>query len=278
MSSSRSHAGCARLIARLLVGFVIARGANAQALPGSQPSDAPGTYARLVRVGVDSALMRWMQAAESHDAAAIARLYAADAAIYPAFGNAIHGRRAIGDAFLQTLPRVSHARFAIDKVDASGDLASVVAELTYDVTLESGGSYERRDRVQLAMMPVWNVGWTIASQSGSDFAPRIAWATPPRKRLAIGQSDTLTVRVTDALGGGIPDVLVAFAPDAAGGNVWPAGVRTNARGEAIAYRTAGAHEGVGEIRVTTAIAPEDALLATLTTVAAGITDGEVRTP
>jgi hypothetical protein len=76
----------------------------------------------------------------------------------------------------------------------------------------------------------------------------------------------VTVRVTDALGGGIPDVLVAFGGDDAGAFA-PAGVRTDARGEATAVRTAGPTSTVGEVRVTTAVEPHETLLAVVRTAA-----------
>lgn len=250
-----------------VVGFALgARMAAAQGVPGAQSTDPPGSFTRLVRAGVDSTLLRWQKAAEAGDGAALARLYATDAVMYPTYGNPIHGRRAIGDALTQAVARVTHPRFSIDRLDASGDLASVVVEMTYLVALDRGGSYERRERMQLTMTPQWNVGWTIATQSGGDLAPRVAWVAAPRRQLAVGQGDTVTVRVTDALGGGIRDVLVAFEADSAGGVVWPAAVRTNARGEATAYRSAPSHPGISELRATAAIAPEDALLTTLTTV------------
>ena len=237
---------------------------GAQPLPGSQPADARGSFTRLVRAGVDSTLARWSAAAAARDTGTLARLYATTAAIYPTYGDPIHGRRAIGDALAQALPRVTRARFSIERLDASGDLASVIADLTYDVALASGGSYERRERVQLTMKPQWNAGWQIETQSGGDLAPRIAWAAAPRTTLAAGQTDTVTVRVTDALGGGIRDVLVSFATDREAATVVPAVVRTNARGEAVAIRTARGVGG-GELRATAAVAPEDALVAAFTT-------------
>jgi hypothetical protein len=82
--------------------------------------------------------------------------------------------------------------------------------------------------------------------ASGDLAPRIAWAAAPRATLARGQTDTVTVRVTDALGGGIRDVLVSFATDRDAATIVPSAVRTDARdggGGAGGRAGGGVHDG-----------------------------------
>jgi uncharacterized protein (TIGR02246 family) len=258
-----------RAIAALLLAAAIpTRGAGAQSLPGDHPVDRESDYLAHVRAGVDSTFRRWQQAVDARDAAGLARLYSPTATLVPRAGSAIHGRPALGDAFANALPRMSAVHFVVERMTASGDLATVAAELTYQVPFPSGGSYERRERVQLALRPRWNQGWLIEMQSGGDLPPTLAWVRPPRGVLRPGEADTVTVRVTDALGGGIPDVLMAFGGDGAG-LFAPAGVTTDARGEATAVRVAGTEASVGELRVTPAIEPHEALLSLVRTVLPG---------
>ena len=253
----------------LLPGAVIlsaAQDASAQILPGARASDPMGDFTSRVRAGVDTTLRKWEQAVAAGDAAGMARLYLPTGALFPTYGAPIQGRQALSDAFGRVLPRMSGAHLVAERVTVSGELAAVAAELTYQVAFAGGGAtYERRERVQLAMRLRWNEGWLIEMQTGGDLAPSIAWARAPRSVLHPGETDTVSVRVTDALGGGIPNVLVAFGGDGAG-VFTPAGARTDARGEVTAYRTAGATESVGEVRVTTAIEPHEPLLALVRTV------------
>ena len=271
MPSSRS------LVATLCLAAALAgRSADAQILPGAKENEGIGEFTSRVRQAIDSTLRKWEQAVAARDAGAAARLYLPAGGMYPSYGAPILGRQALTDAFAHALPRMSDAHFVAERVTVSGELAAVAGELTYQVPFPGGGSYERQERVQLAMRMRWNEGWLIEMQSGGDLAPTIAWVRPPRAMLRPGETDTVTVRVTDALGGGIPDVLVAFGGEDVGA-FSPAGVRTDARGEATAYRTAGAEPSVGELRVTTAIEPRAPLLALVRTVVAGAGDAAART-
>ena len=250
-----------------LLASLAARTAAAQRVPWAQPVEAERPFEELVRSGVDSALRRWERAADAHDAARMAALYAPAAVVYPTFGRPVHGRRAIGDGFAQVLGRIDRPRWTVVQLTASGEVAAVAAELTYQVAFPTGGAYERRDRVQLALRQGWNTGWLVELQSGGDLAPTIAWAAPPPARLAAGDSATVRVRVTDALGGGIPDVLVSFGVGRIAGTVAPAGVRTDAQGEASAVLVAGLETGTGELRATAAIEPNAPVLSALSVVA-----------
>ena len=258
------------LLALLLPAFALPGRAGAQILPGAKAADAMGDFSARVRAAIDTTLRKWEQEVAARDAAGVARLYLPTAGVYPSFGAPIQGRQALSDAYAHVLPRISQPHFVAERVTVSGELAAVAAELTYQVAFASGGSYERRERVQLAMRHIWNEGWLIELQSGGDLAPSVAWVRAPHPTRRPGETDTVTVRVTDALGGGIPDVLVAFGGDDAGAFA-PAGVRTDARGEATAYLTAAAEPSVGEVRVTTAIEPHEALLALVRTVVPGDT-------
>src|SRR5438067_4718489 len=183
--------------------------AGAQILPGARAADPIGDFTSRVHAAVDSALRKWEQGVATGDAAAIARLYVPTGALFPTYGAPIQGRQALSDAFARVVPRMSAAHLVAERVTVSGELAAVAAELTYQVAFAGGGAtYERRERVQLAMRFRWNEGWLIEMQTGGDLAPSIAWMRPPRNVLHPGETDTVTVRVTDALGGGIPNVLV----------------------------------------------------------------------
>jgi uncharacterized protein (TIGR02246 family) len=258
-------AAARRSLAVALLAAVVGSDAAAQSLPGDHPRDGEREYLARVRAGLDSTFRAWEAAVAAHDGARVAELYAPTATLVPHAGVAIHGRRAVGDAFANVLPRMSGARLVVQRVTASGDVAAVEAEILYQVAFPSGGTYERRGPVLLAMRPHWNRGWLIEMQSGGDLPPAMAWVRAPRAALRRGEVDTVTVRVTDALGGGIPDVLVSFGDDGAG-LFAPAGVSTDARGEATAVRVAGADSTVGEVRVTPSIEPHEALLALVRTV------------
>jgi uncharacterized protein (TIGR02246 family) len=226
--------------------------ARAQVLPGGRGSSAlqmQSGYAAYVRKEVDAVVSRLLDALNARDARKAAELYDPEAHLLTANGSLVIGRAAMRDRYERSLPRMRSVQFVLQSFVNSGDLAHIMGILRYDVLLSTGGAFHVDSPVSLALRAD-RFGWVIQSQSGGDLPAVIAAYTKPPERATAGDTLRITVRITDASGQNVSNVLVAFEGEAGGVAVRPGAVMTNAAGLATTVVTLGREPGLNVIRAT----------------------------
>jgi uncharacterized protein (TIGR02246 family) len=214
-------------------------GARAQIIPGgNRDGGGYGQYMSGVRAHVDTLRMQWEAAVAARDAKKVAALYDSDALFVTTTGARMKGRGSVRDAYERLLPRMRSARLSIQSIVASGDMAFVSGDVTYDVPLPTGGTYPHTSPISLAVKALWTGAYAIHAQSGGDIAAIAKLGDLPAG-VAAATTDTLRVRVTDISGAGVPGVLVAFETLNGHGTLAPTAALTDANGVARVAFTAG---------------------------------------
>ena len=205
----------------------------ASATNGYNSSRADAEFMAYMAASVDTLVRAWESAVRRHDAGAIAALYTPDALLVLSSGQTLQGKGSVYDAFTRMLPRLKSARVNIARMVASGDVASVMADVDYEVKLPSGGAYAMTAHVAFSMKMDARSRLRIASQSGGDV--QLLQAVDPKPQAAPGQRDSLRVRLTDASGIGVRGVLVSFELQQGDATLERAAAVTDGNGVAAAY-------------------------------------------
>ncbi len=206
-----NHALCVMLVVCLTMGS--SRTSGAQAWPGGRGSVADrqrNDYLAYVREGVNEMVQRYERAANAHDAAALSELYAENAALITPMGSVL-GRGIVRDRFQRALPRMRAVRLRIDAFAATGELAHVAGRLSYEVVHERGAhAYDLP--VSLVLEPHRQSAWRIRTQVGGDLPVTVSAVAATTGPVPHGPSE-IAVRVVDASGNPLSDVLVGFEVD-----------------------------------------------------------------
>lgn len=215
-------------------------------------------YMGYMSAAVDTLVKAWERAARARDVHALAGLYTSDAVLMLRSGALVQGRGSVYDAYERLIKRIKSPHISVMKIVASADVASVVAQLDYDVPLESGGWYPRVVPMTLTLKADTYGRLKVAIQAGGDLES-LTKAEPPRAAPAPGARDSLRVRLTDVSGAGVRGVLVAFDVQRGESTVDPAAVVTDAQGYATAWLVAGTKTETTVVRVVAATLLEEPL-------------------
>jgi uncharacterized protein (TIGR02246 family) len=98
------------------------------------PRQAREKYYAQVRTEINEILIRWKDACERDDAAAVAKLYAPTASIIPNDSSPRETPDAIREYFTSFLTKVSRVHVRMVGFGTSGDLAYVTDRITYQPT------------------------------------------------------------------------------------------------------------------------------------------------
>jgi ketosteroid isomerase-like protein len=216
-------------------------------------------YQMVVNAGVTKLMEDWENACGTRNAAALASLYLKDAMIVSGTGSIVTGPAALQEYFARNLPRLGGLRLGLHEMVASGDLAYLTGYLTYDVSYPSGGSYPARVPYSMALMQQRDGSWRIRAQTGGDF-PAVLVATDTLvDHMLAGTSDSVRVRLTDAMGKPYRHEPVTFEVVYGAGSVLPGVVMTDTSGYAGAEVTTAPRAGINTILARSGALPSEPL-------------------
>jgi|GEM_PF-2268697 len=156
--------------AALAVGFLLFLG-HAPALSaqrdifgmgGSSAAEMRRQFEAEARQQVSALLLDYESAWGSRDVAALARLYAANATLYPAERAMLTGRAGIADYFRALLPAAEPLRTRMIEFRASGDMAFTTVQASY--TVREGTSQRSVSNTDVFILRRGTTGsWSIVS-------------------------------------------------------------------------------------------------------------------
>lgn len=249
------------LLLPILLGLPFSAAAQST-LPGSHPTSIDqqrAEYEASARAHADTLLDAWQAALDARDAKRLAELYDKHAVVVLTSGRRLVGRAAIQRGYKNLLTRMRAPKVGISKIVAGGGNARVSAILTFDVLVDSGSSYAYTATVEFSLHATVTEAFDIRVQEGGDIDTIVMVGDQPAD-LAPAHGDSLSVQVVDATGAGIDGVAVTFEIAVGHGTIAPAATRTDTRGIATAYFTAGAALELNTISATAATLPEEAVL------------------
>lgn len=97
----------------------------------SGPQNERERYYSQVRIEANELMIRWQQAWEKDDGAALARLYTSEGGYFPIAADARRSRDAIRDYFAEFLKTVGNVEIRMIDFGTSGDLAYVTNRVSY---------------------------------------------------------------------------------------------------------------------------------------------------
>jgi hypothetical protein len=179
-------------------------------------------------------------------------------------GGRVNGSRAIVDAYGRMMPRLGRVRVTVRKIIANGVIASVAADLRYEVALSTGGSYRLDMPIGFGLHALGSGAFEITQQEGGDIVSLEVSGKPPAA-LAPGASDSLRVRVLDVTGAGVPNATVDFAIEEGHGTLSTTQRLTDSAGVAGVRFAASEQPESNLVRVRATLLPDEPLLITIRT-------------
>lgn len=225
-------------------------------LPGGKNATArqlQREYRAMMLRGVQLFSRDWDKACGSHNVREMSELYLKTANVLTAAGPEILGRDSISALYKAGFSLIRGCRMTYGDVVASGDLASINGRIQYDLALPTGGSISHSVPFQMSLRLQYKDEWRIESQTGGDLPPVISVIAGAKNSMQPGTSDSIQVRVTDALGHPITNTMVVFSMEAGDGIIAPVSATTDYRGLAAALLKAGAKVGDVKVRVSTSL-------------------------
>ena len=137
---------------------------------GSAASEVRRQFEAEARSQVSALLLDYQSAWGSRNLAALAKLYAADAALYPAAGPLVSGRDAVREWFRGFLPRAEPLQARMMEFRVSGDLAYATLQVAY--VLHDGDAARPVTATDVVVLRRSVVGaWSIVSHLSRPEAP-----------------------------------------------------------------------------------------------------------
>jgi len=153
---------------------------------GSSAAEVRRQFEAEARQQVSALLVDYESAWGSRDVAALARLYAANATLYPAESPMLTGRAEIEDYFRALLPAVEPLRTRIIEFRASGDMAFTTVQVSYAV--REGAAQRGVANTDVFILRRGTTGsWSIVSHLAR---PETVAASPAAGRPPAEPSDT----------------------------------------------------------------------------------------
>ncbi|HYA49683.1 MAG TPA: DUF4440 domain-containing protein, partial [Streptosporangiaceae bacterium] len=251
----------AALVAVVLPAGGKTRLARAQVVPGHRFTDDRLQYQVMLSDGVTRLVEKWEAACNQQDPAAVAALYLRDAFIVSGTGSIVTGPPAIRTLFGRNLSRLRGLHLRLYEPVGSGALAYVTGYLTYEVNHPSGvgASYSASVPYSLALFQQGDGSWKIRAQTGGDFPASFVTDDGLREGMAPGESDSIRVRLTDAMGRPLRHSQVSFEVVYGGGGVSPRIAFTDTTGIAAALVTVGSQAGINAVVAHAFALPEEPL-------------------
>lgn len=213
---------------------------------------------------VDALLSKWAAAIEARNAGHLEDCYDQDAVVILGAGGRLNGLKEIKAGYQRLMPRMTKVRVVSGKIVSSGNSASVNAELSFDASLATGGSYSVTMPVRFAMKSTSGTDYQITIQEGGDLV-WLAAVTAPPSVVAPGAPASVRVRVTDASGYGVGGASLTFDVTGGHGTLSPAVVLTDIKGFATAQFAAGDAAETDIVRVRAAELPNEPIYITFRT-------------